>query len=71
MGASKEYFCIMQEETFNNLPSELRMEFNNVEVRESNEYENNKGDTVYLSLKKKEREAKKAVQDYLYNKRHK
>jgi hypothetical protein len=69
--ANKEYFCIIQEETFNSIPSELRMQFSNVEARESNEWENNKSDVVYLTLYKARKLASKKLRDYLYDKRHK
>jgi hypothetical protein len=68
---NKEYFCIIQEETFNSLPSELRLQFSNVEVRESNEWQNNKSDTVYLALYQEKKKASKKLRDYLYDKRHK
>ena len=70
MGATKEIFCIMREEQFNAMAQSERESLIYVEVRESNEYQNNKDDTNYLTLKKKEKKAKADLQQYLYNKRH-
>ena len=71
MGASKEIFLRMREDDFNALSNETRELFTYVEVREADEYEMNKEDKYYLSLKKAERKAKKDVQEYLYQKRWK
>ena len=71
MGASKEMFLRMREDDFNALSNETRELFTYVEVREVDEYLNNKDDKYYLSLKKAERKAKKDVQEYLYQKRWK
>jgi len=71
MGASGEMFLIMREEDFNAFTAETRRLFIHVEKRESNEYETNKDDTNYLKLKKAESKAKKDLQTYLFNKRHK
>ena len=71
MGASKEMFLRMREDDFNALSNETRELFTYVEVREVDEYLNNKDDINYLSLKKAERKAKKDVQTYLFDKRHK
>ena len=71
MGASKEMFLRMREDDFNALSNETRELFTYVEVREVDEYLNNKDDKYYLSLKKAERKAKKDVQTYLFDKRHK
>jgi len=71
MGASGEMFLIMREEDFNAFTPETRELFLHVEKRESNEYENNKDDQNYLKLKKAESKAKKDLQTYLFNKRHK
>jgi len=70
MGASKEMFLRMRSQDFDNLPNEIRGQFTYVELRESDEYEMNKEDKYYLSLKKAERKAKKDVQTYLFAKRH-
>jgi len=71
MTGSKEYFLRMRSQDFDNLPNEIRGQFTYVELRESDEYEMNKEDKYYLSLKKAERKAKKDVQTYLFDKRHK
>ena len=71
MSASKEMFLRMREDDFNALSNEVRSQFIYVEVREVDEYLNNKEDKYYLSLKKAERKAKKDVQEYLYQKRWK
>lgn len=71
MGASKEYFLIMREEDFNRLPPDLRASFLHVEVREANEYEIHKSDPIYQTLYKKQKQAKKELQEYLFKKRHK
>lgn len=68
---SKEYFLIMKQEHFEQELTPLqRGMFTYCELRESNEYETHKDDENYLKLKKEEKKAKRAVQDYLYNKRH-
>ena len=81
MGKSKEIFqeerevnmdvfCIMKESVFNNLESEQRQAFDFIEVRESNEYEENKKDEYYLKLYKANKKTKKDLQEYLFKKRH-
>ncbi len=70
MGASKEMFLRMREDDFNALSNETRELFTYVEVREADEFEMNKEDKYYLSLKKAERKAKNDVQTYLFDKRH-
>ena len=70
MSASKEMFLRMREDDFNALSNETRELFTYVEVREADEFEMNKEDKYYLSLKKPERKAKKDVQTYLFAKRH-
>ena len=70
MGASKEMFLRMREDDFNALSNETRELFTYVEVREADEFEMNKEDKYYLSLKKAERKAKKDIQTYLFSKRH-
>lgn len=71
MQGSKEMFLIMREQDYNTLESDVRALFTHAEVRESNEYETHKGDPNYLKLNKEKRKATKAVQEYLFNKRHK
>ena len=70
MSASKEMFLRMREEDFNNLDNNTRSLFTYVEVRESNEYENNKTDPNYLKLYKEQKKAKDNLQKYLFEKRH-
>jgi|GEM_PF-5552145 len=71
MGASKEVFLRMRLEDYERkLTPEGRALFTFAEVRESNEWENNKDDERYLALKNKERQAKKKVQEYLFRKRN-
>jgi hypothetical protein len=70
MAASKEYFLIMREDQFNAMDSVDRINLIYVEVRESNEYENNKNDANYIKLEKLQRQAKKDLQIYLFNKRN-
>ena len=67
---AKEYFLIMQEEDFNALTEQQRSSFNHVELREANEWETHKSDSIYLALKKAEKKAKKELQVYLFDKRH-
>ena len=50
MSAAKEMFLRMREQDFNELDNHTRSLFTYVEVRESNEYENNKSDHNYLKL---------------------
>lgn len=70
MGLSKEVFCIMREEQFNAMQPEERESLIYVEFREANEWENNKDDTNYRTLKKAEKTAKDNLQKYLFNKRN-
>jgi hypothetical protein len=70
MGLSKEIFCIMREEQFNAMQQQERESLIYVEFRESNEYDNNKDDKNYLTLKKAEKKAKNELQTYLFNKRN-
>lgn len=70
MERSKEMFLRMREDDFNQLSEEQRSIFTYVEVREENEYENNKTDPNYLKLYKEQKKAKKNLQDYLFNKRN-
>lgn len=71
MSGSKEMFLRMREEDFNNLNPEIRNAFTYVELREENEYESHKDDPNYQKLYKALKKAKKDVQEYLFNKRHK
>jgi len=70
MGTSKEIFCIMREEQFNAMQQHEREALIYVEFREQNEYENNKDDKNYLTLKKAEKKSKNDLQTYLFNKRN-
>ena len=70
MGMSKEVFCIMREQQFNEMQQQERESLLYVEFRESNEYENNKDDPNYIKLKKSEKKAKNDLQTYLFNKRN-
>ena len=71
MQGAKEMFLRMREDDFNTLTQGQREIFTYVEVREANEYENNKNDPNYLSLHKAKQKATKEVQEYLFKKRHK
>lgn len=71
MECSKEMFLRMREEDFNQLSEEQRSKFTYIEVREANEYENNKNDPNYLSLYKEQKKAKDNIQKYLFEKRNK
>ncbi len=71
MIGNKEYFCIMKEEIFSKINSEVRMQFSNVEVKEVNEWETHKNDPVYLQLYKAKKKASENLRNYLYDKRHK
>ena len=71
MGASREIFMIMREDQFNAMDANDRANLLYIEFREENEYQNNKDDSNYLSLKKAEKKAKNDLQTYLFNKRHK
>jgi len=70
MSANKEMFLRMREQDFNELTEEQRNKFTYVEVREANEYENNKSDTNYLKLYKEQKKAKNNLQKYLFDKRN-
>jgi len=71
MSATKEMFLRMRENDFNELTEEQRSKFTYVEVREANEYENNKSDANYLKLYKEQKKAKNNLQKYLFEKRNK
>jgi hypothetical protein len=62
---------IMREDQFNAMDSNDRANLLYIEFREENEYQNNKDDVNYISLKKAEKKAKNDLQTYLFNKRHK
>lgn len=66
----KEVFMIITEDKFKSLSSDFRSQCKYVEIRESNEYENNKKDEVYLQLYKRSKKAKKELQEYLFKKRN-
>ena len=70
MSATKEMFLRMREQDFNELDNHTRSLFTYVEVRESNEYEENKADYNYLKLYKEQKKAKDNLQKYLFEKRH-
>jgi len=70
MSATKEMFLRMREIDFYQLTEEQRSKFTYVEVREANEYENNKSDANYLKLYKEQKKAKNNLQTYLFNKRN-
>lgn len=63
-------FLRMREDDFNALNPQTRELFTYTEVREQNEYELHKSDSMYLALKKAESKAKAETQKYLFNKRH-
>ena len=71
MGSSKEIFTIMREEEFNSLSPEFREKMLSIEVREANEWLENNNDPIYIKLYKASKNAKKELQTYLFNKRHK
>ena len=70
MSATKEMFLRMREQDFNELDNNTRSLFTYVEVRESNEYEENRNDENYLKLYKEQKKAKDNLQKYLFEKRH-
>jgi len=70
MSATKEMFLRMREQDFNELDNHTRSLFTYVEVRESNEYEENKADYNYLKLYKEQKKAKDNLQKYLFEKRY-
>lgn len=71
MERSKEMFLRMRESDFNELSEQQRSVFTYIEVREANEYENNKTDSNYLSLYKARKKATDNLQKYLFEKRNK
>lgn len=70
MSATKEMFLRMREQDFNELDNNTRSLFTYVEVRESNEYEENRNDENYLKLYKEQKKAKDNLQKYLFEKRN-
>lgn len=70
MSATKEMFLRMREQDFNELDNNTRSLFTYVEVREANEYEENKHDEHYIKLYKEQKKAKDNLQKYLFEKRH-
>jgi len=70
MSSSKEMFLRMRESDFNELTEAERSKFTYIEVREANEYENNKTDANYLKLYKEQKKAKNNLQTYLFQKRN-
>ena len=70
MSATKEMFLRMREQDFNGLDNHTRSLFTYVEVRESNEYEENRNDENYLKLYKEQKKSKDNLQKYLFDKRH-
>ena len=70
MSATKEMFLRMREQDFNELDNNTRSLFTYVEVRESNEYEENRNDENYLKLYKEQKKSKDNLQKYLFDKRH-
>jgi uncharacterized protein YqeY len=70
MSASKEMFLRMREQDFNELNDNVRELFTYVEVREANEYQENKDDENYLKLYKEQKKSKDNLQKYLFEKRH-
>ena len=70
MGATKEMFLRMREQDFNELDNHTRSLFTYVEVRESNEYEENRNDENYIKLYKEQKKDKDNLQKYLFEKRH-
>ena len=63
-------FLRMREQDFNELDNNTRSLFTYVEVREANEYEENRNDENYIKLYKEQKKAKDNLQKYLFDKRH-
>jgi hypothetical protein len=70
MDGAKEMFLRMRMSDYESLPPQVRSLFTYEEVREVDEYQNNKDDPNYIKLHKAKRTAAKEVQKYLFNKRH-
>ena len=62
-------FLRMRDSDFNELSEAQRSKFTYVEVREANEYENNRNDPNYIKLYKEQKKAKDNLQKYLHQKR--
>ncbi len=71
MDGTKEMFLRMREADFNGLPTSTRELFTYAEVRETNEYNTHQNDPKYIALYNDKRKSAKAVQEYLFQKRHK
>lgn len=71
MSASKEIFLRMRESDFKELSEAQRSKFTYFDVREFNEYENNRNDPNYIKLYKEQKKAKDNLQKYLFDKRNK
>jgi hypothetical protein len=70
MNKELEVFVIMPESVFKEFDSKTRSLFRFTDMRETNEYEDNKGDEIYKQLYKTKRDAEKQLQSYLFKKRH-
>lgn len=66
-----EVSAVIPEDVFNKIPKELIDKFKYVNFKETNEYENNKEDTIYLEYYKRYKKARNDKDEYLFNKRHK
>lgn len=72
MGASKEWLIRMREQEYVSLPFELRQKFLSEKVQYSDEHNRlYKEDENYRKLYKTYRCAKKDLEDYKFNVRHK
>lgn len=69
MGATSEYFLIMREQDYLSLTPEQRQSAIYTEVKSANEYLDNYDDPVYQKLYKAQKNAKKELEIYLYNKK--
>ena len=63
-----EVLSVIPEEVFKLIPNELREQFKYVEFQQVNEYESNKGDSVYMQLYYRYKKAKKDKSVYIFNK---
>ena len=72
MGASKEYFLKLSEETYNELPNGVKLSLNllGMEVRQL-PTENDLEDENYKKIRKNRIESWNKEQEYLFNKRNK
>jgi hypothetical protein len=62
MKSNREIFMIMRENQFNAMDANDRDNLLYIEFREENEYQNNKDDVNYLSLKKAEKKGKETIE---------